>query len=300
MQNRIKIALNLLGYKGFCCLDEIVKSGFSNRFDFTVIYGTDSNLSNDYSKEIITLCNGNQIKVFHRAEGTTCNEFDYIVAIGWRWLIKDVQEKRLIIFHDSLLPKYRGFAPLVNAALNKEEKIGVTALFGAAQYDKGDIILQRALEVSYPIRVSELIKQISICYVELITAIMEELARGNVLKGYNQCEYEASYSVWLDSSDYYLDWSDSSSNLANKINLLGAPYQHALSLISEEKGEVVIKSAEEYSNYSIERRHVGKVLLIEDGYPVVICGEGLLKITEMSDKYGNNLIPFKRFRVRFK
>lgn len=299
MQSKLKIALNLLGYKGLCCLKSAIQAGYLNNFNFTVIYGKDSNICNDHSDEIITICNEYQIEVFHRSERMRYQDFDYVVAVGWRWLIKDVLEKKLVIFHDSLLPKYRGFAPLINAALNKEKVVGVTALFGAAQYDKGDIISQIKLEVFYPIRIDELIEQVSLCYVELTTQILEALKRGNSLKGKRQCEHEASYSIWLDPSDYYLDWFDSSESLTNKINLLGPPYQHALSFIANEEDEVLIISAEEYSDLAIERRHVGKVLLVDDGCPVVICGEGLLKITEMTDKYGNNLIPFKRFRVRF-
>jgi methionyl-tRNA formyltransferase len=52
--------------------------------------------------------------------------------------------------HDSLLPKYRGFAPLPNALINGEREVGVTALFASEEYDMGDIVCQRRLAVEYP------------------------------------------------------------------------------------------------------------------------------------------------------
>ena len=46
----------------------------------------------------------------------------------------------MIIFHDSLLPKYRGFAPLVNSLINQEKEIGVTAIKASQNYDEGDTV----------------------------------------------------------------------------------------------------------------------------------------------------------------
>ena len=51
----------------------------------------------------------------------------FCIAIGWRRLISGI-EGRLIVLRDSLLPKYRGFAPTVAQLLAGESEIGVTAL----------------------------------------------------------------------------------------------------------------------------------------------------------------------------
>ena len=49
------------------------------------------------------------------------------------------------------MPKYRGFAPLVNSLVNGEKIIGVTALFASEEYDNGDIIMQSSVDITYPI-----------------------------------------------------------------------------------------------------------------------------------------------------
>ena len=69
------------------------------------------------------------------------------------------------MFHDSLLPKYRGFAPLVKGLICGETRFGVTALFGASQYDAGDILFQASVGITYPIAISDLITRVADCYV---------------------------------------------------------------------------------------------------------------------------------------
>jgi len=294
----MKFAFNLLGAKGYYCLKAIVESDFCKLNNITVIIGTDKSVTDDFSKKIKVLCENKNINSYCRNEFQDYRDYDYVFAIGWRWLIKGVQDNKLIIFHDSILPKYRGFAPLVSAALNKEKEIGVTALFGADEYDRGAVIAQKSISVVYPIRIEELIEKIIPCYVDLVGEVLKELFFGTEIRAENQIESDASYSIWLDSEDYFLDWNCDSDYIANKINLLGRPYQPAKSYMNDQ--EVIICSAEVYKNLTLEHRHVGKVLMVEGGCPVVICGRGLIKITKMTCKSGNELIPFKSFRVRFK
>ena len=51
----------------------------------------------------------------------------------------------------------------------------------------------------------------------------------------------------------------------------------------------------------IENRDVGKIIFIKDGYPVIVCGKGLLKITEavyLND--AKSIFPLKKFRIRLR
>jgi methionyl-tRNA formyltransferase len=73
------------------------------------------------------------------------------MAVSWRWLI-DHPAEQLIVFHDSLLPRYRGFEPLVTSLVNGETRIGVAALFGASEFDTGDVIVQSATASRIPSR----------------------------------------------------------------------------------------------------------------------------------------------------
>lgn len=76
---------------------------------------------------------------------------DIIVANNWRtWIppeIFDLPPHGTLNVHDSLLPAYAGFAPVIWALINGETEVGVTAHLMDADLDAGDIVLQRAVPV---------------------------------------------------------------------------------------------------------------------------------------------------------
>jgi methionyl-tRNA formyltransferase len=76
---------------------------------------------------------------------------DIIVANNWRtWIppeIFDLPPHGTLNVHDSLLPAYAGFAPVIWALINGETEVGVTAHLMDAELDAGDIVLQRAVPV---------------------------------------------------------------------------------------------------------------------------------------------------------
>jgi methionyl-tRNA formyltransferase len=122
----MKIALYLMTQKGYDVLKALIEKNLQN-FISEVIVGRDNNVTEDYADQIISLCEQIRIPHFERNESHQITS-EYSIAISWRWLICGSTSK-LIVLHDSLLPKYRGFAPLVNMLINKEPKIGVSAIF---------------------------------------------------------------------------------------------------------------------------------------------------------------------------
>ena len=112
-----------------------------------------------------------------------------------------------MILHDSLLPKYRGFIPLVSALCAGEPVLGVTAFRAVEDYDRGDILAQRSLEIEYPITAQEAIDALLPLYAEIVTEIIEYAVRGATIPSRAQVESEATYSLWRDYQDYEIDWS---------------------------------------------------------------------------------------------
>ena len=53
------------------------------------------------------------------------------------------------------------------------------------------------------------------------------------------------------------------------------------------------------NDVKIENRTPGKVIFMEDGFPVVVCGFGLLKILEAQKENGHSIFPLRSFRTRF-
>lgn len=270
---------------------------YSHLFALVVI-GDDATLVNDFSADIAALCNQHGIACVPRKQFVGPVPSEYALAISWRWLITH-PEDRLIVFHDSLLPAYRGFAPLVNGLIRGETRFGVTAIFGASEYDKGDILFQSSTQVTYPITIAQLIAKVADNYVDAGLQVLSRLDAGEALVGKPQNHSAASYSVWRDDDDYRLDWRLPASTLRRTVDALGTPYKGASAMVDGTLARVL--EVEEWPvPLEVAIRDVGKVLFMDGGKPVVICGEGLLKIVKLVHaETGASMLPLKKFRTRF-
>lgn len=292
-----KIAFYIMNSKGYYVLKNFISKFGSDSVSY-VVSSEDKNLQKDFFDEIKELAQNEKIKFFNQFENITPTEKEFVgykFAIGWRWLIKE--ERNLIVFHDSLLPKYRGFAPLVNCLVNNVNGGGVTALFATHEYDKGDIIAQKSFEINYPIKINEAIEKIEPLYFELIDEIFTTLQNNKKLKATKQDESKATYSLWLDSEDYFIDWSWSVEKIQRFIDAVGYPYDNAKAYLN---GEIVkFVDVEIVDDVVVEHRerHVGKVIFIKDGVPIIVCSDGLIGLKAIRDKDDDEM--FINFRSRF-
>lgn len=288
----MSVNLYLMTYKGYHVLQYLIAKGYHAKVN-SVIIGEDAALANDYANEIRILCDQSKLHYLNRKQTPPPAELS--LAISWRWMLPS---EGLIVLHDSLLPKYRGFAPLVNCLKNGETEIGVTALFASAEYDTGEIIHQSRTTISYPIKIQEAIERISFNYLECVDFLFEKIIRGESITGYHQNEQDATYSVWLDEADYLIPWNNSSSYIRRFVDATGPPYKGASAMLGKTKIRVL--EVQELPDVIVENRTPGKVLFIEQGLPIVICGQGLLKIIKAVDDSTNmSVLPLSKFRSRF-
>lgn len=263
-----------------------------------IVVGTDKNIINDYSEDIVTLCKSNGINwCYHE-------KFDYrtigeiTIAVSWNRMI-ETKHTQLIVLHESLLPKYRGFAPLVNQLLNKEPQVGVTAFYATNEYDKGDIIFQERIPISYPLKIKDAIKIVSEYYQKISLKILHTINNGKEFETIQQNEKEATYSLWRDYDDYFINWSNESTYISRFIDSVGEPYLGAQTYMNDE--QITVLESAIVNDLVIENRDCGKVIFFEDNFPVVVCGKGLLKITcAVNNLTGESIFPLKKFRIRFK
>ncbi len=286
--------LYLLTLKGFEVLSALIANNHSSKIDLVVV-GADKGVQHDYSAEIRDLCASHQIPCIPRQQAPqTCSPFS--LAIAWRWLI-DEPRTNLIVLHDSLLPKYRGFAPLVTALINGDEHVGVTALYATSEYDRGDIIFQSSSRITYPIRIADAIERVSQNYVSIVLSVFEHVTGGTQLPRTSQNEAEATYSLWRDEQDYVVPWENDAPSVRRFIDATGFPYSGASAYLDGRK--IRILSAEERPDIFIVNRNPGKVVFTEEGCPVVVCGKGLLRLLDVTDdETKKSVLPFPRFRIR--
>lgn len=290
----LKVNIYVLGKKGETALKEMDPTFHS--FIHYVIIGTDSNVQNDYSTQIAEWCNENGI-LYCIQNKTLVTDMPslYNIAIGWRWLILD--SNPLIVFHDSLLPKYRGFNPLVSALINGDEEIGVTALRGIDEYDAGPIYGQLKTQIEYPIKIEEAIDKVASLYGSLLNKILFQIKKGELVERIQDSKL-ATYSLWRDEEDYFIDWSESSDTICRTINALGFPYKGARALL--DGNVVIILDSQTAQDVYIVNRQPGKVLKKDALTFYIVCGEGILRVDSFYDEEYKLLDLSKRFRLRFK
>ena len=291
-----KITLYMMTYKGLFTLRSVIEYFGIDIIDH-VIVGLDKHVVNDYSNEIIECCKLHGVKYCEFKDATT-PKTEYSLAISWKWMIQDFPDQ-LIVFHESLLPKYRGFAPLVSQLMNREPLLGVSALFASSKYDTGDIIDQMSAAVDYPIKIVDAISLISKIYSKLTIEVLTKIVQGQVLSGEPQDESRATYSLWRDEDDYRIDWNKSANEIMNFVDSVGFPFLGASTMFDQHK--VRVMSVEEIDDKVIINRDVGKVIFTEKEDPVVVCGKGLLKIREaVYENDHQTIFPLPRFRIRFR
>ena len=122
--------------------------------------------------------------------------------------------KGAINVHFSLLPKYRGAAPVNWAIVNGETRTGVTTMQMDAGLDTGDILLQRETEIGPAETVPELIERLSFIGADLLS---ETLIKLDSLAPIPQNHDEASLAPIMKREDGLIDWSMLAADIANRV-----------------------------------------------------------------------------------
>jgi methionyl-tRNA formyltransferase len=218
---------------------------------------------------------------------------DLTFLVGWQYLLSNVTPST-IVFHDSLLPRYRGFAPTVTALIKGDREIGVTALAPTQRVDAGPIVAQRSLAISYPIKVQNALEQQAALMIDMAIEIVGQWRLGE-LSFTPQLEDEATFSVWRDDADYEIDWSNSAHTIERFVNAVGHPYAGASTSVGKERIRVFDVTV--LPDMRFEIRDVGKIWNLENGRPTIICGDGMLKINNCCHEDGSEFL-FRHLRLR--
>ena len=289
----MKFTLYLMNDKGLHVLTNFIQM-YGVSFIDKVIVASDPNVKKDYFFEIKNKLTEYKVNFFDRND-TFDVITEYSFVVGWRWIINN--NSKLIVFHDSLLPRYRGFSPLVNMLIKGECEIGVTALLASNAYDEGDVFIQKSIAVDYPLTIINAIKIIKPLYFDCLQYIVDKLIMDESLELKKQNHSDATYSLWRDEKDYIIDWNQSSELIKRFVDAVSYPYNGAVTYMDSVK--IKILDVEVINDLCIENRDIGKVLFKTDGFPTVVCGQGLLKLTKIVDMDDNDVLPLKNFRIRF-
>jgi methionyl-tRNA formyltransferase len=119
-----------------------------------------------------------------------------------------------INLHASLLPKYRGAAPIHRAIINGETKTGVTTMFINEKLDEGNILLQEAIPIREEDNVGTIHDRLARQGADLLVKTLALLAQGQ-LKPRPQDHRQATYAPSLKREEEIIDWSKSAQTIFN-------------------------------------------------------------------------------------
>ena len=128
----------------------------------------------------------------------------------------DVAKYGSINVHGSLLPKYRGAAPIQWAVLNGDNTTGVSVQYMAAAMDAGDVIAARETEIGEFETAGELFDRLKTLGAELLAETVRKIASGSVIR-VPQNEADATYTKMLDKNMSPIDWNKSPREIVKHI-----------------------------------------------------------------------------------
>lgn len=210
---------------------------------------------------------------------------DLFIVIAFRMLPEVVWSMpRLGTFnlHASLLPKYRGAAPINWAVINGDKQTGVTTFFLKHEIDTGDICQQRSIEIGDDENVGSVHDRLMSLGAEMVISTVDSIIDGT-FKTKPQPEGEFIPAPKIFKETCKIDWSQPCENICNLIRGL-SPYPAAWTDITDTNDAVsTLKVFESKICDDIainEQLHPGDIICTKSRM-AVMCGDGLLEITEL-------------------
>ena len=225
------------------------------------------------------------------------NRPDYIIVVAFGQILSEtllkVPKQFCINLHSSLLPKYRGAAPINRAILNGETRSGVTTMIMDKGMDTGDILLVDETPIEQNDDAQCLHDKLSEQGGKLVLETLSRLQKNDLLPTPQDSDL-ASYAPKLKKEESLIDWKIDAESIFNKIRGLSPwPGTHTLyngKRLAILKGEIVLGESSD---------RPGHVERITDTGIEVGTGKNRLKITELKLE-GKKAMPVKSFLSGYK
>ena len=230
-------AIVLFAYQdvGYVCLEELLERGANVRALFT---HADDPGENRWFRSVAEFAQQHGIPVHtpdsvntpHWIEQIRALRAAVILSCYYRQMIStailELAPLGAFNMHGSLLPKYRGRAPVNWALLHGEHETGVTLHHMVARADAGDIVDQQAVSIGATETARDLYPRITAAARQVLARQLDNLLRGSAPRR-PQDEAAASYFGGRRPEDGRIDWRQSASTIFNLIRAVTHPYPGA-------------------------------------------------------------------------
>ncbi len=224
-------------------------------------------LALQYDIEVYQPANLKSDETFEKIQA---NSPDFIVVSAYGNIlpkrILDIPVYGCVNLHGSLLPKYRGAAPIQWSVINGDKITGVTTMLMDVGLDTGDILLTSVKEIEENETAGEVFDALASLCPELLLKTLEELEKGSIVP-VKQNDAEASYVSVLSKEMSVINWNENAQTIHNLIRGLN-PWPVARTMY----GSKILKI---YSSYVTDKKSASPTgtVKVADDMIFVTCGD---------------------------
>jgi len=204
---------------------------------------------------------------------------DIFVVVAYKILpdrLLSIPKYGAINLHPSLLPKYRGAAPIQRAIINGDSQTAVTTIFLSKRIDSGKILLQEIVNIKDEDNYGTLAIRLSEIGADLVVNTLNGIEAGN-LQGICQDESMATLAPKIKSDDYKIDWTQTAEQIHNLIRAF-SPSPGAFTTFKSKRLKIYFSSILDSSSDNIK---CGEIVICSKKQLAVQTGKGLLDIHEV-------------------
>ena len=213
----------------------------------------------------------------------------------------DIPKYGCVNVHGSLLPEYRGAAPIQWAVLNGDKKTGVTTMFMNAGMDTGDMILKEEVEIGEDETTGELWDRLKMIGAKLLIKTVKEIENGTATR--TKQPEEGTMAPMLSKEMAKIDWENKDAkeikNLVRGLNPIMGAYTFLdgkkikfwkVQTLTENELLEKFKELEEYK-YHLDKMQAGTVLFSDDKKGLFIkANDGILQVLEIQGENSKRMV----------
>lgn len=224
-------------------------------------------------------------------------EADLFVVVAYGEIMKEhvlkIPKAACINLHTSLLPKYRGAAPIQRAIMNGEKETGVSIMYMAKQMDAGDVIFAESIPIGPNETFGELEERLCDKGSTMMHRVIESFQSGAVSAA-PQDDSSATFAPKVELEDCEIHWELPVEEIHNLIRGVD-PYPGAWCrvMVKELRKRMKIKTSQIV--YGVSGRS-GEILNVDDNGLLIACGHDALLIQSLQLEGKREMKPMELFR----
>ncbi len=200
-------------------------------------------------------------------------EPDYIIVAAYGKIlpkrILDLPKYACINVHGSLLPKYRGAAPIQRSVLAGDKVTGITTMLMGEGLDTGDMLLKSEYPIDINATSGEVFDALAQSAPDLLIETIEKFTKGEIIPE-KQNESEATYAAMLSKDEAVIDWNKNNDEIHNLVRGM-APWPVAYTVYNGKKLKIFT------TRLTDEKTALPAGKLKEDKNRILVaCGDGML------------------------